>query len=102
MGVAAINAMVAPWFIRGRPAALAMAYNGGNIGGVVFSPLWAAAIGAVGFAAAAAALARVWAITMGGCAERVFARSRQQMRLIPDGDAPGAPDASVTASAAKP
>jgi hypothetical protein len=36
MGVAAINAIVAPWFIRARPAALAMAYNGGNIGGVVF------------------------------------------------------------------
>src|SRR5476649_2220136 len=49
MGVAAINAIVAPWFIRARPAALAMAYNGGNIGGVVFSPLWAAAIGAIGF-----------------------------------------------------
>ena len=36
MGVAAINAIVAPWFISARPAALAMAYNGGNIGGVVF------------------------------------------------------------------
>ena len=57
MGVAAINAIVAPWFIRGRPAALAMAYNGGNIGGVVFSPLWAAAISTVGFPAAAAPLA---------------------------------------------
>ncbi|HTF01366.1 MAG TPA: MFS transporter, partial [Bradyrhizobium sp.] len=54
MGAAAINAILAPWFIRRRPAALAMAYNGASIGGVVFSPLWVAAIGTWGFPAAAA------------------------------------------------
>src|SRR5882757_6422239 len=27
MGVAAVNAIISPWFNRGRPAALAMAYN---------------------------------------------------------------------------
>jgi hypothetical protein len=102
MGVAAINAVVAPWFLRGRPAALAMAYNGGNIGGVVFSPLWAAAISAVGFPAAAAAIGLVMAITMWILAEQVFSRTPQQMRLIPDGDEPGAPAASVTSSAARP
>jgi MFS family permease len=102
MGVAAINAIVAPWFIRARPAALAMAYNGGNIGGVVFSPLWAAAISAVGFPAAAAAIGVVMAITIWVLAELVFWRTPQQMRLIPDGDAPGASPASVTSSAAKP
>jgi MFS family permease len=102
MGVAAINAIVAPWFVRDRPAALAMAYNGGNIGGVVFSPLWAAAIGAVGFAAAAAAIGLVMAITMWVLADLVFSRSPQQMRLVPDGDGPGAPEAAVTSPAAKP
>ena len=45
MSAAAINAIVSPWFVRTRPAALAMAYNGGSIGGVIFSPLWVAAIG---------------------------------------------------------
>src|ERR1700738_2066648 len=94
MGVAAINAIVAPWFVRGRPAALAMAYNGGNIGGVVLSPLWAAAIGAIGFAAAAAAIGLVMAITMWVLADLVFSRTRQQMRLLPDGDEPGARPAS--------
>ena len=102
MGAAAINAIVAPWFIRARPAALAMAYNGGNIGGVVFSPLWAVAISAVGFPAAAAAIGVVMAITIWVLAELVFWRTPQQMRLIPDGDAPGASPASVTSSAAKP
>ncbi|HEX4555492.1 MAG TPA: MFS transporter, partial [Xanthobacteraceae bacterium] len=47
-GAAAINAVVSPWFVRNRPAALAMAYNGASIGGVVFAPLWVAAIGLVG------------------------------------------------------
>src|SRR5690348_1271184 len=33
LGAAAVNAIVSPWFVRGRPAALAMAYNGATIGG---------------------------------------------------------------------
>ena len=45
MSAAAVNAIVSPWFVRARPAALAMAYNGGSVGGVIFSPLWVAAIG---------------------------------------------------------
>src|SRR6202012_1391060 len=56
-GAAAINAIVSPWFVRTRPAALAMAYNGASIGGVVFSPLWVAAIRLAGFSLAAAAFA---------------------------------------------
>src|SRR5215469_6696702 len=36
-GGAAINAMVAPWFQRKRPAALALALNGASVGGVAFS-----------------------------------------------------------------
>jgi len=49
MSAAAINAIVAPWFVRTRPAALASAYNGSSVGGVGFSPLWVAAIGFLGF-----------------------------------------------------
>jgi hypothetical protein len=102
MGVAAINAIVAPWFDLARPAALAMAYNGGNIGGVVFFPLWAAAIGAIGFPAAAAAIGLVMAITMWILADRVFSRTPQQMNLTADGDAPGSRATPVTSPAAKP
>src|SRR5436305_3519398 len=32
MSAAALNASVSPWFVRTRPAALAMAYNGGCYG----------------------------------------------------------------------
>ena len=34
IGAAAINAIVAPWFVRRRPAALSAAYNGASVGGV--------------------------------------------------------------------
>lgn len=50
---AAINAMVAPWFDRKRPIALSMAFNGASVGGVLFAPLWALLIGALGFPVAA-------------------------------------------------
>ena len=65
MGAAAVNAIVAPWFVRKRPAALASAYNGSSIGGVVFSPLWVAAIGLLGFPSAAIAIGVVVVATIG-------------------------------------
>src|SRR5581483_8917376 len=97
MGAAAINAIVSPWFVRTRPAALAMAYNGASIGGVMFSPLWVAAIAAVGFPAAAAtigiiAIAAVWALS-----DLLFCKTPDAMGLHPDGDA-----APVISLAAKP
>ncbi|WP_210202135.1 hypothetical protein [Rhizobium anhuiense] len=33
MGAAAVNAIIAPWFVRARPAALSMAYNGASVCG---------------------------------------------------------------------
>ena len=40
-----------------------MAHNGASIGGVVFSPLWAAAISVLGFPIAAAAIGVVAILT---------------------------------------
>ena len=40
MSAAALNAIVSPWFVRRRPAALGLAYNGGSVGGVIFSATW--------------------------------------------------------------
>jgi len=82
---AAINAIVSPWFVRRRPAALAMAYNGASVGGIVFSPLWVAAIGTLGFPVAAAAVGAVMALTVWVLADLLFARTPQQMGLAPDG-----------------
>ncbi|HUN48660.1 MAG TPA: MFS transporter [Stellaceae bacterium] len=94
-GGAAINAMVSPWFQRRRPAALSMAYNGASIGGVVFSPLWVAAIAALGFPLASAVVGLVAVMTLWFLAERYFSRTPEQMGLSPDGDAPAAASASA-------
>jgi hypothetical protein len=101
MGAAAVNAILAPWFVRTRPAALAMAYNGASIGGVVFSPLWVAAIGVWGFPAAAAVVGIVVTICVFILADCYFARTPQQMGLAPDGDRPEVSVVSVTSAAAR-
>jgi hypothetical protein len=44
LGAVSVNAVIARWYERARPIALAKAYNGASIGGVVFSPLWVALI----------------------------------------------------------
>jgi MFS family permease len=89
ISAAAVNAIVSPWFDRTRPAALAMAYNGGSIGGVVFSPLWVVAIDVVGFPLAAAMVGLAAILTLWALASSVLRQTPQQMGLMPDGDAPG-------------
>ena len=95
MSAAAVNAIVSPWFLHGRPAALATAYNGGSVGGVIFSPLWVAAIALLGFPAAAAIVGAAAALTMWVLADLLLSRTPQQMGLAPDGDATGAATACV-------
>jgi MFS family permease len=69
---AAVNAIVAPWFDRRRAPALSMAYNGASMGGVVFTPLWAALIAALGFTVAAPLVALLLLGVMGGLALTVL------------------------------
>lgn len=85
LGIAAINSMVAPWFVQRRPTALAIAYTGANLGGVVFSPLWVMAIDRMGFPAAAATIGVFTVLTVWIIADRFLARSPGQMGLLPDG-----------------
>ena len=87
LGAAAVNAMVAPWFVRARPAALGMAYNGASVGGVIFSPLWVALIASFGFSAAAAgagilmiAIVAVLALGSSRRPRRAWASHRMGMR----------------------
>ena len=102
MSAAALNAIVSPWFVRKRPSALGMAYNGGSIGGVIFSPLWVAAIAALGFTAAATAIAATMLAIIWLLSGRYFARTPEQMALRPDGDESGDPPSAVTSAHAKP
>jgi MFS family permease len=102
MGAAGINAILSPWFVHARPMALAKAYNGASIGGVIFSPLWAFLIAHMGFTAAtlvvgAGMLAIVLAISF-----RVLVQTPEGLGQRPDGDAPGAAARSITSVHARP
>src|SRR5262245_40449433 len=76
---AALNAIVSPWFVRARPAALGMAYNGASIGGVIFSPLWVAAIGTLGFPMAAASVGLLMVLVAWVLADRLLFRTPQDL-----------------------
>jgi MFS family permease len=92
---AAINAIISRWFDRRRPAALAMAYNGASMGGILFVPLWAALIAGFGFTAAALAIAAVGLAALWPVAGRWFRPDPAALGLHPDGaDAPPAPRAT--------
>ncbi len=102
MGAAAINAIVAPWFVRSRPAALATAYNGASIGGVIFSPLWVALIGWIDFLPAAAAVGCVMVATIWALSYFVFSMAPERLGQSADGDVPGIAPRSVTVAHARP
>ncbi len=103
MGAAAINAIIAPWFSRRRPAALAMAYNGASIGGVVFSPLWVALITRLDFTGAALAICAVMLPVMLWLVCGPLAVTPARLGQLPDGDMPdGDPARNAAPAAAEP
>jgi MFS family permease len=102
MSAAAVNGIVAPWFVRARPAALGMAYNGASIGGMIFSPLWVMAIATLGFPNAATLVAVAMGATMWVLADQLFSRTPQQMGLLPDGDSAGTAAMVVRSPMARP
>jgi MFS transporter len=94
-GAPAINAFVSPWFDRRRPAALSLAYNGASVGGVVFTPLWAALIAALGFGGAGAAVAAATVLVLWPLAGVWLRPTPGAMGLFPDGaDGPPPPPRS--------
>jgi hypothetical protein len=103
MGAVTVNALVSPWHSRSRPQALARAYNGASLGGVIFSPLWVALIAGWGFAAAAVAVGVLTVAIMALLGWKVFGRTPAQMGQHADGDALAPqPPAAATAAAALP
>ncbi|CUJ48731.1 MFS transporter [Achromobacter kerstersii] len=97
LGAAAVNALIAPWFVRRRPAALGMAYNGASVGGIVFSPLWVFLIAQAGFAQAALWVGVAMVLVIALLARKVFAVTPQQLGQLPDGDTAATPAASSAA-----
>ena len=104
MGAVTVNAVISPWHVRTRPVALAKAYNGASIGGVLFSPLWVALIAALGFAAAAITVAVLMFGVMVLLGRHVFAKTPRSLGQQPDGAAlaAAAPQGERPAHAALP
>jgi hypothetical protein len=102
MGAAAVNAIVAPWFVRTRPVALTSAYNGSSVGGVIFSPLWVAAIGLIGFPWACVVIGTVMVVAIWLLTDYYYSRTPERMGLKADGDAGCAAAAAAASPPAKP
>ncbi|AVJ29102.1 MFS transporter [Achromobacter spanius] len=101
LGAAAVNALIAPWFVRRRPAPLGMAYNGASVGGIVFSPLWVFLIAQAGFAQAALWIGVTMVAVIAVLSHKVFKVTPQQLGQAPDGD-PSGGDPSGKASSGQP
>ncbi|MBR0661171.1 MFS transporter [Neoroseomonas oryzicola] len=102
LGAAAINAMVAPWFVRLRPKALSSAYNGASVGGIVFSPLWVLLIERFGFLTAAAAVGLAAIVVVGWLMVRIVAVTPDDLGQVPDGEIAAATAAGGVEAAALP
>lgn len=85
MGAAAVNAIIAPWYVSKRPGALAMAYNGASIGGVVFSSAWVYLIGQFGFSQAAIGVGILSTVVITALSFAVFKVQPAQIGQYPDG-----------------
>jgi len=101
MGAVAVNAAIAPWYVQRRPMALAKAYNGASIGGVVFSPLWVLLMARWGFTVAAAVLGLLTVVVMLMLWMLVFRQTPQRLWQRPDGDAAGAVAVSLSSPLAR-
>ncbi|MBA1272518.1 MFS transporter [Stutzerimonas azotifigens] len=86
LGAAAVNALIAPWFVTTRPAALGMAYNGASLGGVLFSPLWVASIATLGFGGATLTVGLSVVAVIGILAWHIFIHSPESLGQRPDGE----------------
>jgi len=86
LGATAVNAVLSPWFVRRRPAALAMAYSGASVGGVIFPPALIAAIGLWGFETAAMVIGIAMVTVIWMLAARFFSSPPSDLGMKPDGD----------------
>lgn len=85
LGAAGINAIISPWFVAKRPLALAKAYNGASVGGMVFSPLWAISIDRFGFPATAMMVGLMMVAVVLSIASRVITKTPSSTGQTADG-----------------
>ncbi|WP_221178883.1 MFS transporter [Pseudomonas brassicacearum] len=95
LGAVAVNAIVSPWFTTKRPLALSVAFNGGSVGGVIFSPCWIILIDWIGFPYAAMVVGAVMVVTLGVLALLVLGRSPDSIGQAFDGTSSQSPSLST-------
>jgi MFS family permease len=95
---ASINAMVSRWFDGRRPAAIALAFNGASMGGVIFAPLWALLIHHWGFPLAGGVIAGATLLVMAALALLMLRHTPQSLGQTPDPPAPRAAGALLASS----
>jgi hypothetical protein len=71
-----------------RPSALATAYNGASVGGILFSPLLVSLIASVGFVWTSALVGVCMVLALGILSRAVLSRTPEQMGQEPDGGQP--------------
>jgi MFS family permease len=100
---AALNAIVAKWFDRDRPMAIALAFNGASLGGVLFMPTWVYLIRSIGFPSAALLIGACMVAVVAYLCVSFLAKSPDDMGLAPDGGAsrPAAPRSKPRRSCAE-
>ncbi len=81
----AINALIAPWFDRRRPLALAHAYNGASAGGFVMTPIWTALIAAYDFETAALIMTAAALVVLLPVIGLIFSATPASRGVSPDG-----------------
>src|SRR5262249_19669053 len=86
MSGAAINFLVAAWFVRRRGLAVSIAFNGATLGGVIVTPGLIVLVDALGFGSAIATAALVLVVTLLGLALGVMRHDPGELGLGPDGD----------------
>jgi hypothetical protein len=97
LGAAGINAIISPWFVKNRPMALAKAYNGASVGGMVFSPLWVALIHGFGFPAASLVVGLVMIAIVLTLVRHIISRTPADRGQHVDGMAPKGLDTNAMA-----
>jgi len=86
MSGAAINIILAPWWVRRRGLVVSLAFNGATLGGVVVTPALILLIARLGFARALALAALVLLVVLLALAVGVLRRGPAELGLGPDGD----------------
>lgn len=85
MGAVALNGFVSPWFIRRRPFALSLAYNGATLGGVVMTPAWVLSIEALEFKGAALVIGGVMIAVVTTLLASILSKRPRDLGQYPDG-----------------